>query len=138
MNEELKANYLQTIFQFKNLLNGKLTDKSWTLSLNELLILESIQQGANLTEIREKLAVTKAAISQSLSSLEKKGYILRETDTANRRQVIVRLTSEGLSALTETAVKFDENFQAFVGEFGADRLAQLLELMERMMELLKG
>ncbi|MQW23785.1 MULTISPECIES: MarR family winged helix-turn-helix transcriptional regulator [unclassified Lactococcus] len=136
MDMELKKNYLQTIFQFKSLINGSLSGKNWKVSFNEFLVMQGIEQGKSMTEIREELFVTKAAISQNLASLEKKGYITRETDLENRRQIIVNLTQVGLGVLRETGDTFDSGFLNFVEKMGVDDLTQMLEKMNRMIELL--
>ena len=136
MDIELKKNYLQTIFQFKSLINGSLSGKNWKVSFNEFLVMQGIEQGKTMTEIREELFVTKAAISQNLSSLEKKGYLTREINLENRRQIIVNLTHEGFAVLMETNDTFDGGFKDFVEKMGAENLEQMLKQMNRMIELL--
>lgn len=46
-------------------------------------------------EIRDKLSLPKQTVSLILSGLEKKGYILRELNTKDRRNKIVKFTERG-------------------------------------------
>ena len=46
-------------------------------------------------EIRDKLSLPKQTVSLVLSELEKKGYILRELNSRDRRNKIVRFTEKG-------------------------------------------
>lgn len=46
-------------------------------------------------EIRDKLSLPKQTVSLILSGLEKKGYILRELNSKDRRNKIVRFTEKG-------------------------------------------
>lgn len=137
MTTELKTEFLQTIFQFKNLINGSLgSPKDWQITLTEFLVLQKISDGKNLATIREDLRITKAAISQTLSALEKKNFLTRETNPQNRRQLIVKLTVLGNDVLAQTSKTFNQGFDIFVGEMNEQNLQQMLDQMQRMIEVL--
>jgi len=56
---------------------------------------------ANVKKISEHLGVTKSAITQLLDPLVSNGFILRQTDTSDRRIVRFSLTDKGKKALKE-------------------------------------
>ncbi len=52
-------------------------------------------EGKTMSEIAQRMAVTKGAVSQTASRLEKKGYILRQRAKDNGRGVMAVLTPKG-------------------------------------------
>ena len=51
--------------------------------------------GQILTELAEGLHVSMQSISRTLKSLENKGYIVREVDSDNRRNTLIKLSKKG-------------------------------------------
>jgi DNA-binding MarR family transcriptional regulator len=93
-----------------------------------------------MKEIREYLCATKAAVSQSLNVLEKKGCIERAINKNNRRSVIVTLTDEGRDVLKVNMDSFNANIDRFITYLGVDNAKLAIELTEKMInavELLK-
>jgi DNA-binding MarR family transcriptional regulator len=52
----------------------------------------------NVTELAGKLGVTKGAVSQMVSRLEKKGLVRKSRDRANDKEVLLDLTRRGKKA----------------------------------------
>jgi len=52
----------------------------------------------NISELAKRMEVTKAAISQTIRKLQKKGYLRKLRDENNRREVLVVLTEKGKHA----------------------------------------
>ncbi len=52
-------------------------------------------EGINVTGIDDKLGVTKGAVSQMLSKLNKKGLIKKEVSSYNQSKLMLRLTPKG-------------------------------------------
>lgn len=71
-----------------------------------------------------------SSLSRQLVSMENDGYITRRNDTADRRRSIVEITEKGRGVLklhaAETAAIFAEQTE----RFGAEKLDQLLEMLE--------
>ncbi|MCL2858551.1 MAG: transcriptional regulator, partial [Streptococcaceae bacterium] len=125
------------MLQFKNLLNGRLgSGEDRKINLTEFLILQGVVDKKTLTEIRQEINVTKAAISQNLTSLRKKEYITQEKDESNRRQLIITLTKQGQVVLQETNEFFDQGFAQFLQQMGQKELLEMLKQMERMIDIL--
>jgi DNA-binding MarR family transcriptional regulator len=63
------------------------------------LMLETKGENAvNATRIAERLGVTKSAISQTISRLEKKGIVYKEKDAYNKNELAISLTPLGKKA----------------------------------------
>jgi len=56
-------------------------------------------ENTNISDIQKHLYITKAAVSKMLGVLEKKGYLVREVNTHNRRTLSITLTPKGREIL---------------------------------------
>ena len=74
----------------------------------------------NATEIAKQLGLTKGAISQTISRLEKKGIILKTKDPYNKNELTLSLTTLG-----KKAYKLCESTQASFIEAHEGYLAKL-------------
>ena len=87
---------------------------------------------SDLASIREYLAVTKASVSQMLSSLEKRGLLVRCVDPANRRNLIVTLTPEGHERLRDKDARVQQRLQEMLADLGETDARQFIALVDRM------
>lgn len=94
---------------------------------------------SNVTEIAKYLGVTKGAVSQKLTALEKKSFLRRYKDSTNAKEVIVELTDLGWQAF-----RFHENhhhqvdseifkFLAESSQENIDFLEELMDIFDHMM-----
>ena len=90
-----------------------------------------------LTSMSEYLHISKAAVSQMLGSLEKKGFITRVTNPENRREIIVSVTKEGEKRVDEIQRLFDEKTDMFIERFGVDDTKELIRLIGKMTDVLE-
>ncbi|NLW78366.1 MAG: MarR family transcriptional regulator [Ruminococcaceae bacterium] len=89
----------------------------------------------NVSEIQDTLHISKSAVSQTLSSLEKKGYITREIDKNDRRKIAVAATPEGKRVLREALCSYDRLLSAMVERYGAENLDQLIEKVNELSDV---
>lgn len=63
----------------------------------EIHMIKAIKEseGIHVTGLAEKLGVTKGAVSQIITKLQKKGMIVKEIDQNNLSRLILRLTPKG-------------------------------------------
>lgn len=135
-----KNDFLHSLFVLKSLLGaefGKDTKaKNATISMPEYVLMkkvfESLDGNVNLTEVREYLSITKAAVSQILSSLEKRGLLIRNTDPSNRRNLILTLTFAGKAVLEEKDMEVDTRIGEIIRALGEDEAKQLTYLITKM------
>lgn len=64
-----------------------------------LMLLIGDEQASNVTEMANKLGVTKGAISQTLSRLERKGVVKKTRDPYNKNELTATFTGLGQEAI---------------------------------------
>ena len=93
-------------------------------------ILETHQQKATTAQLSKELAVSKSAVSQTINSLERKGYICRRLETDDRRQPSVHLTQLGQQAhAQEKKFIYQQLFSVFE-KMGEEKSQQFLSLLQ--------
>jgi DNA-binding MarR family transcriptional regulator len=148
MNDDLKQNLLHALFFFKRtnnvILRSLLNDDDGGLSVAELSALGCIghcdEEDGNADKtthhaMHETLAVSKAAVSQMLGSLEKRGYIRREIDRDNRRKIIITLTEQGETAVDDAEKKMDILMSRIITQFGEKDTRNFTRLLDRFAEV---
>ena len=85
-----------------------------------LHIHKSEGEARNATMIAENIGVTKGAISQTLSRLEKKGIVTKVKDPYNKNELVLSFTAKGEKALGYILAlhkKFQERHNTALAEF---------------------
>jgi DNA-binding MarR family transcriptional regulator len=143
MNDNLIKRYIQTMFRFRKTLMG--APKMVSVNMNELFVLSGIangefgeDNGINLSEIERQAQITKAAISQMLTSLDKRGLVVRETDRANRRKITVELTAAGKRVLSEAQNGVMARLGDVLVRFGEDKTERLLVMLNELLDMAGG
>lgn len=77
-----------------------ITEEFKDITNNDMHIIEAIGIGEpkSMSVIAKKLSVTVGTLTVNMNSLEKKGYIVRERSTEDKRVVLVTLTEKGKKA----------------------------------------
>jgi len=146
MEQNLEVQLVQSIFQFKRLINSGLgmdaTDNKNSLNMAELILMSGVanntansEGNVGMSDIRSYLQVTKGAVSQMLSSLEKKGFINRDINKSNRRNLIVTLTAEGRQILERQYGEFSDRLEKIISRLGEDDVRQMITIVNRMIEI---
>lgn len=91
---------------------------------------------ASVSEIHQTLYVSKAAVSQTLNALERKGYIARTIDPSDRRKIMVTVTAAGGAALEEASRAYDDRLDMVLDQFGLENTRAFIRLTERLMRIL--
>jgi DNA-binding MarR family transcriptional regulator len=151
MNDELKNRLLHSLFLFKRVTFSISRSLSNTgndgLSAAELSALgcigrcgtEDCAPAEETTHhaMHETLSVSKAAVSQMLGSLEKRGYIRREIDRDNRRKIIITLTKKGKTAIDTGQKRLDDLMTRIVDRFGERDARNFVHLLEHFAEVVE-
>ena len=88
------------------------------------------------TEISEAMKTTKGRISAILNSLEKKGFIGREIDKDNRRNIIVTLSDSGRDYVMKELLECYRIVAHVFEELGEKDSKKFVELTERVFHLM--
>ena len=80
-----------------------------------LQVLSSLwhEQGISQQILAERIAKDKACLTNLMNNLEKKGYVYRKEDPADRRNKLVFLTPEGEN-LKNRSVRFSDQVYVYV------------------------
>jgi DNA-binding MarR family transcriptional regulator len=87
------------------------------------------------SQIGAVMNASNARISAALGSLEKKGQIRREIDTANRRNILVTLTPAGRERNHHEIRQIKQHLMGVLTEMGDRDAAELARLMKRFFDI---
>jgi len=88
---------------------GQQVSLSQAFALHELDVDGPLSQG----ELAKRLRLEKSSASRMAADLERKGWLVRERDTANRRLYRLRLTDAGRDAIERVNAARLEGLEAF-------------------------
>jgi DNA-binding MarR family transcriptional regulator len=91
-------------------------------------------EGATLSELGRRLAVSKQAAAKTAAGLEQLGYVVREAHPSDARAVRLRRSPRGEEFLALSAAIFDEIHASWAERLGDERLGAL----EHDLELIAG
>jgi DNA-binding MarR family transcriptional regulator len=89
------------------------------------------------TDLCERTGLLKSQMNKVLSTLEGKGYLLRERSGQDRRQIFLRLTGAGQAAYAQEHENITAILSALVDELGEEKALQTAETVEDMVCALK-
>ena len=118
-------------------------EKSW-LSMAELALMKDIRgnkpDSANnvcISAIQGHLHITKAGVSKMLGVLEKNGYINRDVDKNDRRNIVVTLTQKGEDAVNTLYRQSDELLLKIITQLGEDDTRKFVKYVNKFADAMK-
>lgn len=97
-----------------------------------MLIFISRRERCRLAEIAERFDVKPSAVTVMVDRLEKRGYVRRMQDTADRRSTLVELTPEGRKMLGTAVRVRGEVLNGYLSKLAPGEDMLLVELLEKM------
>lgn len=94
-------------------------------------------RGVRLSELADKLAISKQAVNQTINQIERAGYLRRIPDPHDGRAKLAVLTNKGEKLLhdgAELLVKVEQEFSQLTSEQELKEFTRLLALLYRGME----
>ena len=89
------------------------------------------QEEVSQKELLERLQVKAGSLSELITKLEKKGYVVREKSRNDRRRTILRITEEG----RRKAAEFDETRDdRLFSVLNTEEREQMKEYLERVLD----
>lgn len=80
-------------------------------------------------ELAKRSFLLAPSLTRILQHLERKGLVLRGTDSVDQRRLVVALTARGRRIFAEVAPESESLYEAIEVEFGAERLEALYGLL---------
>src|SRR4051812_46540058 len=107
-------------------------DSQRLLSRHQASILDHLDEldPTTVNELARHMGVTPATISLAIDRLERKGYVARARDTADRRRVHVRLTSAGVRVRHASSVLDPARVDALLARLTEDERARAIHGLE--------
>jgi MarR family transcriptional regulator, organic hydroperoxide resistance regulator len=128
------SNVISALFleDYKKLFSSEFAE----LSTKQQVILELLRvQNRTVNEISQYFSITASAASQLISKLEKQGYVKREINPDNRREILVQMAERG----HEFVKKGDENQLYFIEKYYAklpkEDLEKFLDIHEKLYKI---
>ena len=93
-------------------LHSKQLSKTSGLTAPQLLILQTLRQHEALTvgEVARHVSLSQATVTTIIDRLEKRGYVVRERSTVDKRKVYVSLTDEAGRILLDAPKPLQDSF----------------------------
>lgn len=141
MSKEIQNELVQAMFRLKKMMNrglGRDLDNA-NITMSEFILMREVAKNTKesynpmaLTEVREYLSVSKAAVSQMINSLEKRGYLTREVDVNKRRNIIVVLTEAGQEVYQKKNQEFFDRFEKVIQGIGETDISHFIAMINKM------
>ena len=139
---------LQIVESFKNL-SKNIVNYFETILLNKAniscselsvlsVICETDKNGkkVNVTEIANILKITKSAVSQSITKLEKKGYVKRKINLFDKKINYISLTEDAIKKYEQKRNDYDFVINKVVDEMGEEDSKELTRLLEKLSNII--
>ena len=139
---------IQMVESFKNLtknivsfFENTLLDKT-DISCSELSVLsiicenEKIQKKVNVTEIANELKISKSAVSQSISKLEKKGYVKRKINLFDKKINYISLTEDAIQKYEIKHKEYENAIFKVLNEMGEKDSEELSRLLGKLSNII--
>jgi len=140
MDQSLINEFTQMVFRLHKVKMFNLVHNLNTREVYTMLKInghkDNINQICLHEELEEHLAVTKSAVSQMISSLEEKGYIMREIDKNDRRKFELSITGKGQELVEELRNTMDSVIKKTITRFGEDNMRQFIGLFNQFADTL--
>lgn len=115
--------------ELKELMQGEYGE----LSTKQLIVLDMLRtQNRTVSEIANYFAITPSAASQLLSKMERTGYVRREINPQNRREMIIQLGHKGLAYNRLADDTHLQLVEKYYGTLSHEDLQTFLSLHEKL------
>lgn len=96
--------------------------------------LRAVAAGAgSVSEVGRRTSVSKQAAAKTVGFLEEGAYVVRDPDAVDGRRALLRVTDRGHSLMREGEAVFDELRAQWESVVGAERIADLQDALERLL-----
>ena len=125
--------YLIKLFQIiKDMENVSLFRERAKLSKTEFALLrEIVMEGENgrkiiSSELARRLGITRSAVSQLVTKMEKEGVVKRVASPTDRKIAYIQLSDESVAVFEEQCKEANDIMQRVVDKMGEDRIRELI------------
>jgi DNA-binding MarR family transcriptional regulator len=91
-------------------------------------------EGIRLSDLARRAGMTKQAMAELVSDLERLGYLVRRADPTDGRSVLIEFSDRGWASVHLGLDTFDGMEAAIAQDLGPRRFADLRRMLERLVE----
>lgn len=143
LEQKKRASTGQLLLKAARLLNERAVSRvqaegATGLRLSHMSLLPHIDfEGTRLTELAERVGVTKQAVSKLVDDLCEMGVVERAADPDDRRAKRVRFTKKGLDAISHGLDVLGGLEDELAAELGPERMEALRETLAELVDILE-
>lgn len=93
--------------------------------------------GSGQRDIAEFANITTSAVNQAVKSMIEEKLLIKETDTADKRNSKLYLTDKGTAVASKVFDKLDAADDAITARIGAEKEAELMALLDELTEYIR-
>lgn len=140
-NNDLVNSLMKTFMEFKRLSFQNIMDNP-DLTHNQrftLCILKKLSENdkVSLSTLRENLKLAPSTITPIVSSLEEQGYIKRNIDKADRRNIYIQITKNGKIYMDIAYKELYNKISEYIDYMGEKNTNDLIRLISKTTEYFK-
>lgn len=110
-------------------LDADLTQTEFRL-IREIVMEREVGKQIISSELARRLSITRSAVSQLVTKLEKRGIVKRTSSPTDRKIFYVELSDSSLAVFQKLCNEANELIDKVIGEFGKEKADQLIGLAE--------
>lgn len=133
MNRELAWDFMTAFFRCMKENRPQL---HMTISMKQFMLLTMIamyeienQRQITVSELAEKLLVSRSAVSQMINIMQEKGYLQRTAQDSDRRIVSVAITEKGRQEMEAVRLQCVNTTAARLEKMGEEKMRLLISLL---------
>lgn len=134
--------YIQRFVRLFGFLDRNVTPCGFPLSVSQVMTLQELElHQLTLMELSNKLQLERSSVSRLVDQLVKEGFINRETNAKNRREVLLSLTAKGNNSLLrvrEQSVSFYEGILKNISEADQEKIIEVFQLLNDALSKERG
>lgn len=145
MNRDQIQSLRTTVQQFIRLfgvLEQTVTPCGFSMSLSQVFALQELEnRSMSIKDLAEELRLERSSVSRLVDGLVKGGFVLRELNEQNRREVILCLTEKGertMDRLREQSIEFYESILNHLPETSQEKVLEGYQLFTESLAKLRG
>lgn len=133
---------VQRFVRLFGLLDRNVTPCGFPLSVSQVMTLQELEHNKiTLMELSAKLLLERSSVSRLVDQLVKEGFINRETNSENRREVLLSLTAKGnntLHKVREQSVLFYESILEHILEPDQQKIVEAFRIFNDALSKERG
>lgn len=107
-------------------------ETGFSLTRYEMLMFLKEKGICSQNQIQTELKIDSAAITRHLKILEQKGYVIRERNAENNREVFVQLSDKAIQDLEACGKEHDQGKSALTLSLSDEEAEQLSDLLNKL------